>query len=101
MIYKLPIQHRSSFTSHAVDLFLSVYGGVFSLVSAEDGLDPRYPTARLAADLRPGAIFVNNPSMRVAATDGMRFEFEIGEAEVLALEKWQDGEPDTRPTVAW
>ena len=86
MIYKLPIQHRSPFTSHAVDLFLSVYADTFTLVSAEDGLDLAYPSVRLAANLRPGAVFVNNPPLRVAATDGMRFEFEVTDID---LKDWE------------
>ena len=86
MIYQLPFRHRSPFTSHVVDLFLSIYGGEFSLVSAEDGLDLEHPSARLTADRRPGAVSVNNPPLRVAATDGMRFEFEVTDID---LKDWE------------
>ena len=56
MIYRLNIRHRSALTASMVEAFLALYDHVFTLISAEDGLDPAHPSVRLACDLRPGAI---------------------------------------------
>lgn len=85
MIYQLNIPRRSPFTARVTEAFLAAYGKVFTLVSAEDGLDQYHPTARLACILRPGEIFLNFPPITLVATDGLRFEFEIDEAEANAL----------------
>ena len=85
MIYRLNIRHRSALTASMVEAFLALYGHVFTLISAEDGLDPAHPSVRLACDLRPGAIFLNDPPIRLVATDGRRFEFEIDEAMADSL----------------
>ena len=85
MIYQLNIPRRSPFTASVAEAFLAAYGKVFTLVSAEDGLDASRPTVRLACILRPGAIFLNFPPITLVATDGRRFEFEIDEAMSDAL----------------
>ena len=85
MIYQLNIPRRSPFTARVTEAFLAAYGKVFTLVSAEDCIDPSHPTVRLACNLRPGAIFLNFPPITLVATDGLRFEFEIDEAEANAL----------------
>lgn len=101
MIYRLNIRRRSPFTSSATELFMSVYGGVFTLVSAEDGLEPGSTSARLACDLLPGAVFQNIHQLTVAATDGMRFEFELTEKDVAALEEVHQMETDLDASMIW
>ena len=101
MIYRLNIRRRSPFTSNATALFMSLYGSVFTFVSAEDGLDPAHPSARLACDLRPGAVFLNSAPVTVAATDGTRFEFEITEKDVAALEEMSQGETGLGNPEIW
>lgn len=91
MIYQLKLPKRSPFTSKVTEAFLRIYGDTFSLVSAEPGLDSDRPSVRIACELRPGAVFLNSPPVRLVATDGTRFEFEIRENELENLEDWLKG----------
>ena len=100
-IYRLNIRRRSPFTSNATELFMSAYGGVFTLVSAEDGLDSAQPSARIACDLRPGAVFLNSAPVKLVATDGTRFEFELTEKDVAALEVMVRGNETSLAPDVW
>lgn len=100
-IYRLNIRRRSPFTSHATQSFMSVYTGVFTLISSEDGLDPAHPSVRIACDLRTGAVFQNIHQLNVAATDGTRFEFELTEKDVAALEEVHQRETDLDASMIW
>ena len=83
------------------DVFAALYGGVFRIVSAEPGLDPDHPSVRIACDLRPGAVFLNSPTVRLVATDGARFEFHVTEADLDALEKWRNRTWSQQGGTAW
>ena len=83
------------------EAFLHLYGDTFSFVSAEPGLDPDRPSVRIACDLRPGAVFLNSPSVRLVATDGARFEFHVTEADLEALEKWRNSAWRQQGGTAW
>lgn len=100
-IYRLNIRRRSPFTSHATQSFMSVYTGVFTLISSEDGLDPAHPSVRIACDLRTGAVFQNIHQLNVAATDGTRFEFELTEKDVATLEDVLRGNETLLAPAAW
>lgn len=84
-----------------VSVFMGLYGDVFTFVSAGPGMDPDHPSVRIACDLRPGAVFLNSPPVRLVATDGIRFEFHVTEADLEALEKWRNRAWRQQGGTAW
>ena len=101
MIIRLDIPNRNPMVARTRDVFAALYGGVFWIVSAEPGLDPDHPSVRIACDLRPGAVFLNSPPVRLVATDGTRFEFHVTEADLEALEKWRKRTWSQHGGTAW
>ena len=101
MIYKLDIRRPDRLVSRVTELFMDLHGKVFRFVGAVRGVDASEPLVRLACDLRPGAVFQNTLQLNLAATDGVRFEFEITENDVAAMEDVLQGNETLLAPAVW